>query len=113
MLAQNSFANFLRARREEKSALLEKLTGTEIYGRVSQAVHQMAADAIKAQSEMEHLIAGILHDRLPDVEVQALNEEQRLTTATMATIDEQMERALQQQKWFADVERTKIGRAHV
>lgn len=106
MLAQNSFANFLRARREEKSALLEKLTGTEIYGRVSQAVHQMAADAIKAQSEMEHLIAGILHDRLPDVEVQALNEEQRLTTATMATIDEQMERALQQQKWFADVERT-------
>ena len=29
MLAQNSFANFLRAGRSEKSALLEKLTGRE------------------------------------------------------------------------------------
>ncbi len=106
MLAQNSFANFLRARREEKSALLEKLTGTEIYGRVSQAVHQMAADAAKAQSEMEHLIAGILHDRLPEAEVRALEEEQRLTAATMATLDEQTARARAQQQWFDDVNHT-------
>ncbi len=40
ILAQNSFANFLRARRDEKSKLLEKITGTEIYNHISTVVYQ-------------------------------------------------------------------------
>ncbi len=40
ILAQNSFANFLRARRDEKSKLLEKITGTEIYNHISTVVYE-------------------------------------------------------------------------
>lgn len=35
LLAQGDFATFLKARQSEKAELLEKLTGTEIYSRIS------------------------------------------------------------------------------
>ena len=52
MLAQNSFANFLNAKIEEKSALLEKLTGTEIYGNISMRIHE---EKNKAEQEVNAL----------------------------------------------------------
>ncbi len=45
ILAQNSFANFLRARRDEKSKLLEKITGTEIYNKISSVVYEQSRKA--------------------------------------------------------------------
>jgi DNA repair exonuclease SbcCD ATPase subunit len=81
LLAQNSFANFLRASRSEKSALLEKLTGTEIYGRISQKIHEMTSDAEHRVTDLDHIIAGILHDKLAPEELDALHEECNLLTA--------------------------------
>ena len=43
LLAQGDFAAFLRAGAGERAELLERMTGTEIYGEVSMAVHQRAA----------------------------------------------------------------------
>ncbi|MDX9892432.1 MAG: SbcC/MukB-like Walker B domain-containing protein [Bacteroidales bacterium] len=40
MLAQGSFAAFLQANKAEKGELLEQITGTEIYGKVSQKVFE-------------------------------------------------------------------------
>ena len=62
MLAQNSFATFLKAKKSEKSALLEKLTGTEIYGLVSQKIYSLTAEATQKADNLQHIIAGILHD---------------------------------------------------
>ena len=39
LLAQNEFARFLKARKEEKAEVLEKLTGTEIYSVISNTVY--------------------------------------------------------------------------
>ena len=46
MLAQNSFANFVKADSKEKARLLEKLTGTEFYTRVGRqiALYKKQAD---------------------------------------------------------------------
>lgn len=38
ILAQNSFTNFLSAKKGEKSQLLEKITGTEIYADISRSI---------------------------------------------------------------------------
>ena len=35
LLAQGDFATFLKARQPDKAEILEKLTGTEIYSRIS------------------------------------------------------------------------------
>ncbi len=40
MLAQGSFDAFLKAKEGERSALLEKITGTKIYADISKAVHE-------------------------------------------------------------------------
>ncbi len=40
MLSQGQFAAFLNAKESERAELLEELTGTEIYGLISERVHQ-------------------------------------------------------------------------
>ncbi|MGN1354827.1 MAG: AAA family ATPase [Alloprevotella sp.] len=100
MLAQNSFATFLRAKKSEKSALLEKLTGTEIYGLVSQKIYSLTAEATQKADNLQHIIAGILHDRLNDDELNKLHEEQALTTSTAATIEERQALVARQLDWF-------------
>ncbi len=64
MLAQNSFANFLKARRKDKSELLEKLTGTDIYGRISKKIFEKCKDAKSTVNAREYEIKGLLHDFL-------------------------------------------------
>lgn len=43
LLAQNEFARFLKARKDEKAEVLEKLTGTEIYSVISNTVYTKTA----------------------------------------------------------------------
>lgn len=45
LLAQNDFASFLKTGGAERSELLERMTGTQIYGRISQSVFGKAKDA--------------------------------------------------------------------
>ncbi|MFA6363492.1 AAA family ATPase [Methanoregula sp.] len=40
LLAQGEFATFLDAKAEERAPILEKITGTEIYGEISKKVHE-------------------------------------------------------------------------
>ena len=45
MLSQGDFAAFLNAKESERAELLEELTGTEIYGQISEAVHEKYTQA--------------------------------------------------------------------
>ncbi len=102
LLAQNSFATFLRAKRDEKSALLEKLTGTEVYGRISVRIHERAAVAERRVDSINDVISGIMHDRLQPEEIAALGEEQTLLTASAAGVAEREALVSRQLRWFAD-----------
>lgn len=57
MLAQGGFAAFLEAKANERAELLEELTGTDIYGHISQRVFErtreekVALDALHARAE--------------------------------------------------------------
>lgn len=105
MLAQNSFANFLRARRDEKSALLEKLTGTEIYGDVSRKIHELTAAAERDVAAMENVIGGILHDRLAPEAYDALVEERMLVTAAQQGLATRLALVTRQLEWYAEYDR--------
>ncbi|WP_042444176.1 AAA family ATPase [Azospirillum sp. B510] len=64
LLAQGDFATFLKAPPRERSALLELLTGTEIYSRLSVAAHERAA---AEKQTLDKLVAqgggiGVLSD---------------------------------------------------
>ncbi|HYH95550.1 AAA family ATPase [Hyalangium sp.] len=66
LLAQGEFAAFLRADSSERAELLERMTGTEIYSRVSIAAHERHK---KEQDELGRMAAGLAAiSRLSDEE---------------------------------------------
>ena len=79
LLAQGSFAAFLQANSDERSNLLEEITGTEIYGDISRKVHEF-----KTQSDAE---LKTLTDRLSGMTVLSDEEVQSLTSQKNALVD--------------------------
>lgn len=73
MLAQGDFAAFLNASPDERSPLLEQITGTEIYSRISVAVHLRRREEQEIFKVLEAESSGI--NLLPDEEVTRLREE--------------------------------------
>ena len=59
MLSQGEFTKFLKAKDYEKSEILEKLTGTEIYSRVSMNIQKLTAGKREIVNEKEAEIRGI------------------------------------------------------
>ncbi|MDR2497955.1 MAG: AAA family ATPase [Tannerellaceae bacterium] len=59
LLAQGDFATFLKAKQAEKAELLEKLTGTEVYSRISIIIHQKTKEAELEYVRIKERIQGI------------------------------------------------------
>jgi exonuclease SbcC len=59
LLAQGDFADFLKAGADERSLLLQRLTGAEIYERISIAAHRKAREARDRAKELESRRAGV------------------------------------------------------
>jgi exonuclease SbcC len=68
MLAQGGFAAFLNASANERAELLEELTGTEIYGQISESVFNQVRDDKQALAQLEAQASGMA----------LLSEEERL-----------------------------------
>jgi len=81
LLAQGDFTAFLKAAKDEKSALLEKLTGTRIYSEISR---QIFANYSKEKRELEDLnlqqegIATLTPEELEALEQQKTTLEQSI-----------------------------------
>ena len=59
LLAQGDFAAFLKATQAEKAEILEKLTGTEVFGRISSALYQKHKEAAERYRQYELQTAGL------------------------------------------------------
>lgn len=74
MLSQGEFAAFLNAPVNERAQLLEQLTGTEIYGDISQKVfdkHRSAAESLKLLQAQSQGVTLLNEEQISDIE-QAL-----------------------------------------
>ena len=58
ILAQNSFASFLKADDSEKAGILEKITGTSIYGRIADAIVAGHEGAVTEMKTIDSKICG-------------------------------------------------------
>lgn len=106
LLAQGRFADFLNAKEEERSPILEQITGTEIYSDISIKVHQIKSEEEKKLTELAIAVNGInllkaeevdsLQSSLASIEQQlsSINEQQKQTT----TLIKWWENSLQGQK---------------
>jgi exonuclease SbcC len=76
LLPQNQFAEFLRASRRDKSEILEKLVGNDIYTLISQRLHEHALNAKRAKDDAEI--------RLGTVQLLTADERDNLTAESRA-----------------------------
>jgi len=103
LLAQGDFAAFLKANTKSRSELLERITGTEIYTRLSIAAHQ--------REGREKLKLSTLEERLGAA--RPLGDEARKTLEAVATeertrtcdAESRLEEARRIQGWHRRVER--------
>ena len=72
LLAQGNFAAFLKADENEKALILQTLTGTEIYGRISSIIYRRNEEAKKELAHIEEKKSGLF--MLTDEEVASLKE---------------------------------------
>ncbi|EDM67849.1 putative ATP-dependent dsDNA exonuclease [Moritella sp. PE36] len=107
LLSQGEFAAFLNAPANDRAELLEELTGTEIYGQISQAVfesHNLAKaelDKLRAKADGVNLLTD--EQRAEIVGEQTGGE-------TLVTDLTQQQTSLQQQKqWREQLEKAQVG----
>ncbi len=78
LLAQGDFTAFLKAEKDEKASLLEKLTGTHIYSEISKEIYQRHK---LAEEEVARLKAELDHVELLDdstvIELSAQSDQQK------------------------------------
>lgn len=78
LLAQNDFATFLKSRESAKAELLEKLTGTEIYSRISSEIYLRSKTA---DAELNQLKSNAtLIELLSEEEITLLRTEKESLT---------------------------------
>ena len=82
LLAQNDFATFLKSRRAAKAELLEKLTGTGVYSRISQEIFARNK-AVQEEVAMIHNKMSVI-ELLPEDELLSLQKEKELLTEKRA-----------------------------
>ncbi|MDR2025926.1 MAG: AAA family ATPase [Prevotellaceae bacterium] len=84
LLAQGDFATFLKAKQSDKAELLEKLTGTDIYSKISVAVFQRTKEAIETVTSLQKQIDGTV--LLKDEEIIDFNQKKSQIDKELLTV---------------------------
>lgn len=96
MLAQGSFAAFLKSDIGDRAAILEKITGTAIYAKISLNVHEKKRseeDVLgKLQAGVNSLsLLGIEDEKLLVADLERFNQQQNTQRQTFKTLSEQLQ----------------------
>jgi exonuclease SbcC len=103
LLAQGDFAAFLKAKKDERSSLLERITGTELYSELSIAAFERARQEKEALSQ----IASRMQDQIPlDADARQLLEQRRdQFTSQLADLDLQIAANQKVIDWYAELKK--------
>ncbi|MEI2416566.1 AAA family ATPase [Orrella sp. JC864] len=108
LLAQGGFAAFLQAAPDERSPLLEQITGTAIYSQISMRVHELRAEQRRLLEQEQAALQGL----------RLLSPEQQQALAGSLAQLQEHEQALQQElaqhgraiEWLSHIARLQAAR---
>lgn len=98
MLCQGAFSAFLNAKPNERAQLLEQLTGTEIYGLISQKVYQNHKDAENNLKLLQAENKGV--ELLSAEQISSIEDEIKTLSAQEQFTSKQVDLFHQLQRWF-------------
>lgn len=103
MLSQGQFAAFLNAAANERAELLEELTGTEIYGLISERVHQKYSEK---KQEVERLLARLDgFELLSQEKITDLNHQQEQLQVELCREENQRKQLQNLMVWLTQSEK--------
>ena len=107
VLAQGRFAEFLNSGEKEKSDLLEKMTGTEIYTQLGKKIFEQC----QQKANRCTILRGQMDNIVPLTEEQKaqINAEITQCSGEHKAVDDQLKRATAMHKWLQDKERIEQG----
>lgn len=100
LLAQGRFADFLNAKEEERSPILEQITGTEVYSDISIKVHQIKNEEEKKLTELAIGVNSI--SLLKTDEANALQNSLANLEQQLSHVNEQQKHAAAGIKWWEE-----------
>ena len=102
MLAQGDFTKFLKSDEGEKSQILEKLTGTDIYSEISIRIHQKKTEKEAVRQQIASRMEGV--QLLSDEEMTAYHEQQKSLLDEIEKL-KQEEKILEDNcQWYSQME---------
>lgn len=98
LLAQNEFSTFLKADDDQRGALLEKLTSSNLYSRISVAAYQKQKHGKDAVEALERQLEG----QIPADETtrQQLEQQAQETEAALKALVKEQEEIQAQRRWL-------------
>ncbi|MCR4508879.1 AAA family ATPase [Pseudomonas sp. 32.2.56] len=104
LLAQGGFAAFLEANANQRAELLEELTGTDIYGQISQRVFEQTRETKAALDQLRAKAEGVeLLSEEQRAELQAQAEQLAIDEAALGTQQAELQR---QRRWCEELSKT-------
>ncbi|MBD1421994.1 AAA family ATPase [Sphingobacterium chuzhouense] len=107
LLAQGDFTAFMRASKDEKSSLLEKLTGTHIYSEISKRIYDNYKLEEQQLRDLNFRKEGI--EILTEEETQSLHEERLQLEADIKIKEKEIEYLTTEINWHEEL--AKLGTA--
>ena len=107
LLAQGDFATFLKARQPDKAEILEKLTGTEIYSRISASIYERTKRAESEYKLLQERIKGV--ELLTDEQLQQLSAEKEELQVRLSVSKKKEEALSGKLKWLEEEGRLNTG----
>lgn len=106
LLSQGQFAAFLNAAPSERAELLEELTGSEIYGKISQQVFENHKQVKASLSQLSAKLEGL--SLLGKSQVDELNTQVSNAQADEKALDKSLKHASEQLNWVKQVDSEKL-----
>lgn len=98
LLAQGNFAAFLKADENEKATILQTLTGTAIYSRISEIIYARCTNAKKELEIIEEKKRGL--QILGTDEREALDREKKELYGKQGTAEKELQSLVAQRTWI-------------
>ncbi|MCJ8152773.1 AAA family ATPase [Chryseobacterium sp. SSA4.19] len=106
LLAQGDFTAFMKANKDEKSSLLEKLTGTSVYSEISKKIYEKYKGEEQLLRDLDLRKQGII--TLTEEELSVLLDEQATLETILKTLEQDIKGLTAEIEWHEQLAQMRI-----
>lgn len=107
LLAQGDFTAFMKASKDEKSSLLEKLTGTHIYSEISKKIYEKYKLEEQQLRDLNFRKEGII--TLTEEELKVISDDHETLEAQIKSLEKDIEKLTTEITWHEQLAKLQTG----